>query len=487
MVLLAVAAAAGLLTREDAPPANVPVVPTPPGGEGATVPDPFAFSPERAGEFTRRAAAGSAHVLYARSPGGAEASAARTARWRALVDDAAARAGVDADTLEGLVFLESAGRPDAVTPVGLEGAVGLTQILAETGRNLLGMRVDLAASERATRRIGRALRRGRTGRAAALARERARVDQRFDPRAALAGTARYLALARTRFGREDLAFVSYHMGMGNLEGVLRAYANEPEKPIGELIADDELTYPRVYFDSTPARHGGAWRRLTSLGDDSSNYLWKVVAAREIMRLWREDRPQLRRLAALQTAKNSAEEVLHPREQTTRFATPDALRGAWDDGTIVPFADRPDVTGLRRDARMGEVAGRVGQKADLYRGLRPEALALSLYVGAQVRALGGTSPLVVTSTVRDEAYQRALAARNTEATRHYSLHTTGWAFDVERRYRSSRQAVAFQFVLDRLQALDVIAWVREPAAIHITAGPDAKLLLPLLDRVGIEAP
>jgi hypothetical protein len=43
-------------------------------------------------------------------------------------------------------------------------------------------------------------------------------------------------------------------------------------------------------------------------------------------------------------------------------------------------------------------------------------------------------------------------------------------------------MAFQFVLDRLQALNVIAWVREPAAIHITAGADAKILEPLLERL-----
>ena len=40
------------------------------------------------------------------------------------------------------MFLESAGRPDAAADPKLEGAVGLTQILAETGRNLLGMTVD---------------------------------------------------------------------------------------------------------------------------------------------------------------------------------------------------------------------------------------------------------------------------------------------------------------------------------------------------------
>ena len=66
----------------------------------------------------------------------------------------------------------------------------------------------------------------------------------------------------------------------------------------------------------------------------------------------------------------------------------------------------------------------------------------------------------------------LARRNIEATRGLSLHTTGWAFDIARRYRSRAQALAFQFMLDRLTALNMIAWVREPDAIHVTVGPRA---------------
>jgi hypothetical protein len=38
------------------------------------------------------------------------------------------------------------------------------------------------------------------------------------------------------------------------------------------------------------------------------------------------------------------------------------------------------------------------------------------------------------------------------------------------------------VLDRLQSLNLIAWVREPGAIHITASSEANALLPLLDRL-----
>jgi len=478
-VVLVAAGIAGLLTRTDGVPAGVPVVPTPPGEAGQDtepLPDPYAWDPERADEFVRRATAGNSHLLYTLSPGGAAATAERTARWRPLVERAADLAGVDADTLEALVFLESAGRPDARAPGGSEAAAGLTQILAETGSHLLGMRVDVAASERYTRRLERAERRGRERRVTALRRARARVDERFDPERALAGTARYLTIAAEHFGREELRFVSYHMGIGNLRDVLRAYGTEDPPP-----------YVQLYFDSTPSRHPRAYRRLAALGDDSSNYWWKLLAAREIMRLWREDRAQLDRLAALNTSKASAEEVLHPPDETEVYATPDDLARAWDEGVVVPFPADEAVTGLRPDRRMGELARRIDQPGERYQGLRRSALAMALYIGAQVRELSGQAPLVVTSTVRDGAYQRALADRNHEATRRYSLHTTGWAFDVLREYRSRRQALAFQFVLDRLRSLNAIAWVREPRAIHITAGPDAELLLPLLERVNIEAP
>ncbi|CAA9518987.1 MAG: hypothetical protein AVDCRST_MAG30-2929 [uncultured Solirubrobacteraceae bacterium] len=488
-VLAAVAVAAALRSGGDGAEVPKAEVPAPPAvredDDVEPFEDPFTYDPGERRAFETRAAAGSSHPIYVFSPGGAQASAARTARWRDLVERAAEEADVSADRLEGLVLLESAGRPDAIAGGDVDGAVGLTQILAETGQNLLGLRVDVEQSKRLTRRITRERRRGRETKARRLERRRARVDERFDPRRALAATARYLILAKRRFGREDLAFVSYHMGIGNLEGVLRAYAGarDDDRPIREIVGEAKLTYAQVYFDSGPRRHRGAYARLSRLGDDSSNYYWKVLGAREILRLHREEPDQLARRSALHTAKNSAEEVLHPESTSERFDTPKDLERAWEAERIVPFPDQPARLALIRSRTMGELARRVRREPSLYRGLRPEALALAIYIGAQVRELSGDdTPLVVTSTVRDGAYQRELIRGNGEATRNYSLHTTGYALDVRRRYGSRRQALAFQYVLDRLRALDVIAWVREPGAIHITVSRDAQPLLPLLDRI-----
>jgi len=125
-------------------------------------------------------------------------------------------------------------------------------------------------------------------------------------------------------------------------------------------------------------------------------------------------------------------------------------------------------GVRVDPRMGELASKVHQSRRLYRALRPQALRMLEVIGAGTRAIAHTRPLIVTSTERDAHYQEVLLARNIQATPNFSLHTTGWAFDISRAYRSHAQALAFQFMLDRLTALNMIAWLREPGAIHITA-------------------
>jgi hypothetical protein len=475
VAVLAGVGTAALLGGDEGTPVPVApdVVPSPPGTKLEPFTDPFSYEPARRREFEARAAAGNAHVLYALSPGGVPATAERVARFRPAIDRVAREAGVSPAMLEALVFLESGGLPDALTAAGTEGAAGLTQIVAGTAVDLLGMQVDLVASKRLSRRMARTTRRSVYER---LRAERRAIDERFDPDEALAGSGRYLRIAEEKFASEELAFVSYHMGMGNLEGVLEAYAGGP--------TDEPLRYAQVYFDSSPVSHAAAYRRLYALGDDSSNYIWKLRAARDIMRLYRSDPVELRKTVAAQTAKNSAEEVLHPASTTPAFATPQDIEAAYDDGTLVPLPVDVKATGLRIDARMGELARKVGAKPALYRGVRPEALAMALYIGAQVRAADrdASSSLTLSSTVRDQRYQDELVKTNFEATRNFSLHTTGWAFDVLRRYRSPRQAVAFQSVLDRLRSLNLIAWVREPAAIHITVSSDAAALTPLLDRV-----
>jgi len=378
----------------------------PAAGNGGGTYDPLAYDKDRRAEFEQDAATGEGHVVFAKSPGGVIATARRTAHFRPLIDRAAKAGGIDPNMLEAVVFLESAGRPDVVAGNDLSGATGLTQILAETGTKLLGMHVNLAASKRLTRRIDNA--RSAKGRQR-LERSRMRVDQRFDPARSLAATVRYLTIARKQFGQDDFAFTSYHMGIGNLQSVLRDYGG-----------GKDLTYAQVYFDSSPLNHPKAYALLSRFGDDSSNYYWKLLAARDIMH-------------GLTTARSGRAALL----------------------TGAPQGDRRQLSGTPGDT---------GLTADSALSLRPEALATALYMAAQVREISGAPSL------------RLVGAED-----------GGWTFRVSRRYTSPQQALAFQYVLDRLQVLNVIAWSRTANTIRVTAGRDAEALEPLLDRLGGKTP
>jgi hypothetical protein len=443
--------------------------------------DALGYDDSQDEELERRATFGLSQPLYAKSPGGVFAAARRTDAYRQLVEDAASGTGFDADLIEAIVFLESGGRPDVIAGADPVNASGLTQILAETAQNFLGMSVDLDMSRALTAQIAGAVRRGNLARAERLRERRRAIDARFDPEQALAGTIRYLTTARERLGREDLAVVSYHMGIGNLTNVLLAYATaEANTDVPELVEENDLSWVRIFFDTAPDRNGETHRLLARLGDDSPTYYWRVLAAREIMRLYRDDPDRLQELDLLHGAKSSAEEALHPPSGTERFADAVDLQRAWDEHTLQSLPSDPARLGFAIDPAMGELAPMLGQPRALYRGLRRESLALLVYLAGRVKELSGASqPLRVTSTLRDEAYQELLRNDNPEATHGYSLHTTGYAFDVARRYESGEQAQAFQFLLDDLTARGLIAWIREPAAIHVAVAAEAEELVPLV--------
>jgi soluble lytic murein transglycosylase-like protein len=458
LVLVAAAAAIAAIVLAlgigDREPLEVQVARVTIAASAATDPDadPFAWRPSRRTDFEKRAAEGLSHVIYEMSPGGVVASARRTAGYRDSIAAAAERHGVDPDTLEAVIFLESAGRPNVIAGPTPESAAGLAQILPSTATDLLGMSVDLPASIEITERISQSRSAAQTDR---LEAQRAAVDQRFDPEAALEGAARYLEIAQERFGGEDFAIASYHMGIGNLESVVGAYGGDP------------ASYAQLYFDSGIDSHRNAYEMLTGFGDESADYLWKVRASEQVLRAYRDDPDALAATAELATNKATMEEVFHPLNETEVFDDPDAIADATEDGELLPLPDQP-VLGWEPDPEIGELATDLDQSPELYRALRPEALATLTYLAGLVRNISGAAtPLQVTSSVRDREYQDLLVGVNPEATSEYSLHTTGWAFDIRREYESRRQATAFQFVLDRLRALAVLDYAIEPGAIHVT--------------------
>lgn len=358
------------------------------------------------------AARGLDRRLFVSTPGGVLVTAANVARWRPFVVRAARRNRVAPNALEGIAFVES------------------------IRRRSLGLR--------------------------------------FAPHRSLPGIARSVRLARRRLGRGDLAVASYGIGLPPLRQAIRRWAWGPHGvPTATLVRRRGLSYAKLYFGSAPDRHAATWRRLASVSETRRDWYWQVLAAERVMRRWRHDPAGLRYEQELQLRKNSAEEVLHPLATTPRFASPRALRRAWRHRVLRAIPRDAARTHLALAASFGQMAPRLGRSRRLYRGLRPDALQLLLYIGRRVHRLSqARRPLLVTSAVRDLRYQRLLTRTNPMAARHYSLHTTGYAFDIARSYGSTREARAFQFTLDRLQALHLIAYIVEPAAIHVAVAAHA---------------
>jgi hypothetical protein len=158
-----------------------------------------------------------------------------------------------------------------------------------------------------------------------------------------------------------------------------------------------------------------------------------------MRLSRTDPAELARLAALQRAGGAPVRRLHPSGGLDVPAT--------TAGGRPPYTKR---LGLRF---LDQTAGAFAPK--------PEALAALVYIAAGTQDISGQAPLIVT-------------------------RTRGFGLEIARRYRSRRQALAFQFMLDRLQAWDLIAWSRAGRLIQIAVSGEVARLLPLAGKLAGDA-
>jgi hypothetical protein len=413
----------------------------------------FHYDASKSAEYTARATAGNGQVLFSKSPGGAVATATRVAAFAPMIEHAVAGTNIPANVLEGLVFLESAGLPDAAVADNPSNAAGLTQILPSTATSLLHMHVDVAASRRLLAEIAGT---HDAAKLRSLQRQLQDADQRFDPAAALAGTVRLLQQFEAIFGgRLDLAVTAYHMGPGNLQQILSDYDGGQAVP-----------YVQLYFDTAPDHASSAYRLLSGLGDDSSLYWWRVLGAEQIMHLYRTNRAALRRLQTLETSDPAGGSVLHPPGRAPRYPSPSALQAAYTSRRLVRLPRNAGALGLAYDPSIGSQASHVSAPRSLYEGLSPDAIKLLIRMAAAVRTLSaGQTPLHVASAVADGKYLAAQGAYDPMA-------QTGFGFQIARHYRSGAQAGAFQAVLDRLQSLNLIAWAPVGSVIEITAASDA---------------
>ena len=94
----------------------------------------------------------------------------------------------------------------------------------------------------------------------------------------------------------------------------------------------------------------------------------------------------------------------------------------------------------------------------------------------MEAISDDAPLIVTSAVRDRDYQRLLARRERSGDPRLLAAHDRLRVRHPARLSQPPAGCAFQFWLDRLQAMNLITWVREAGAIHITVAKDTRRLL-----------
>ena len=424
LLLAGLAVAAFVLLRDDSPPAN-PVrsratrTPTRPDREQSSRRAP---RPATATWSTRRAPEGSRHR-------------AAVERFRADIERAADDAGVDPDLIEGMVLLESAGRPDAIASDDLEESVGLTQILAETATSLLDMHVDVAASERLTRRLAR-----RAGRARRIGSGPSGAEWTSASTREVARRHRPLPEAREGRvrARGPCGGLVPHGNRQPPGRARRVRRRRRQLRAGLLRRSPDL--PARLPPAHPPR-----RRLEDLS-------LARARLREVMRLYREDRPRLeaaRTPPGGRAVRRAGAASAGPDRGLREHRRPDG-RGL--DGELRPFSNEPRRYGLRRSPAIED---------ELLWGLRPSVRARRIPGARRAPGVGHASAAHC-HEARDHGGGRPRAAPHRLRLR------------CPPPLQQWRAGGAFQYMLDRLQALNLIAWTRDSSSIHITASGEFDL-------------
>ena len=377
-------------------------------------------------------------------PGGAVATPRRMARWRPLVEPRRAARAWTPTTLEAIVFLESAGRPDAQAWTDL----------ARRRRPDADPRRDRRGTCWACTSTSPASARARPARIAARARGSPRAEARAAPRrpalrpAQGAGRDRPLPDARParRSAATTWRSTATTWASATCSSALAAYGADRDPLRAALL--------RLHAAAPP----GGVARARGLGDDSSTYLWRVRAARGIMRAYRA-RPGAalaRHGGTCRPAASLGRGGPAPAREHASLRRRRRVR-ATRDATAGPSPSDPRGAGAASACAstraMGELAAAAGgDRRHLPRAAPGRSRCCATSAPGRGRSRRRTAGSV-TSTARDTRYQRAWPGTTRRPRTRSPLHTTGWAFDISRALRlAARRPQAFQFLLDRLTAL-----------------------------------
>ena len=166
------------------------------------------------------------------------------------------------------------------------------------------------------------------------------------------------------------------------------------------------------------------------------------------------------------AYRALDSCFHPPTVRERYADAAQLEDAVARRMLVPV--RPsNGAHFTIDPQLLRVLAPLTDNPSDYLVLRPRAARFLAYLSAKVYELSGEErPLALTRAAYDDEAATKLTPHDPGAAVDADMHSTGFAFDIRRRYGSGGQAAAFQWTLERLETLGLIAWTRGRSVIHV---------------------
>lgn len=375
--------------------------------------------------------------------------------YEPIIQKAATQNGISARTIRAIMYLESGGKLDLLSPAG---CAGIGQFAASTARGY-GLKVSpqwrtLYRSYR-TASIPK-IRQNRWNKLQ-------KADERFNPRKSIFATAKYLADSADALGGMEEAVAAYHMGGGNVSRVRKLYRNgnkQPKQDWGDIVLDvDPKNHPKTY----------AYLH-NRLKDDSCWYFFKVAAASEASKLWKTNRKSFKsKVFAYDWA---AEHGRRPR-LAKEFGWYKNLPNYSRDNVSPLVAAR-----ILRPIVAGKEFNLSIKEGVTYPYLTPEAAGAILYVASEVKKMGG-KPLRLTDAFRTETQQQDYIRRGLAKTE-FTSHRAGMGIDLS--IPTGRTLEALQWSLTLLRARGDLIWYKEGNHYHVTISPKADHFANVADQI-----
>lgn len=396
--------------------------------------------------------------------------------------------------LQKIAYLESWGKSHAKSG---SGAVGIMQYIAETAQRdglFVGWKkIRVPTGERRVR-----LRSGRMVKKPVLSTRLVFVDERLDPAKAIPAAARHLRRSYETFGSWDFSIAEYHMGKRGVLNLLSLVTGEEasEAKAREIIARRNLTYPKVFFDASPAHNEKVYRYLQSRKDYSATYYFRVVRSGELLELYQKDRGAFLALAESFKNKTKPKEKAKSRayihytyDHASAFSTPQDIEAALISGRLARMPDDPEFFGIKIGRDNGSPTGDGDlQSREIYEVAEPATIGMAIYIAYEMRRLEGKGfePLEANSLAHLLWGQQRLVQfhKNTNARIDLSLHlhTLGKAIDFPLKHMDGKRADCLRFILEELQSLGLLSYERDGESrqtLHVVPTPRG---VPFFERV-----